>query len=143
MKAFFSRHPLLLYLGAFIFAAYVLLDVLTRPGSPVEVLSGTASSAVVVAGEDMQVKFIVNRNEICPNTISSFWEDSDGDPTPIRLPMRSRTIPQIGKHLTVIVPLSAPMQLGRMCYRSHVVHRCPGGEATVVSPPVCVMVVAK
>lgn len=141
MQRMFNRHPWLWRVVLGLLILYAAIGILDRRSAPVEVLSAEISPLVAHAGEPVRVRFRVDRNRICPTTIISYWEQGNDDPTPIRLPVRSRTIPQLGRNLTVDVPdLTAPMQLGQQCYRSRVIHHCNPDEM-VVSPPVCLTVV--
>lgn len=141
VKTTIRRRPWLAY-SVFVLLGLILIkNYWQHRTPPVEVISGEAMTTTAHPGEPVQFKFVVNRNEICPNTIYGEWVDSDNDPTPIKLPVRSRVVPQIGKNLSAYLTLDAPVQLGRMCYRSHVIHHCPSGEALVVSPPICIQVV--
>jgi hypothetical protein len=132
-------YPFLFWVLMALLGYYVFFS---HPLPPVEILSAEVSPQIVQAGAPVQVKFVLNRNQICPNSIISYWESEENDPTPIKLAPRTRTIPQIGKNLTVFVPdLRAPFELGRQCYRSNVVHRCPSGDVVVSTPQVCIQVV--
>ena len=137
----FRKYPWLLNLVLLLLAGYVIQGIYSRDGAPVKVLSASVSPTVVPAGGDVQIKYVVNRYQICPNTISSRWENEANDPTPIILPVRSRVVPQTGENLPVFLNLQAPTQLGKQCYRSEVVHHCPTGTFVVKAPQVCILVV--
>ena len=141
MHAAFRKYPWLINLIVLLLTMYVITSLFFNgPSAPVEVVSAEISPPVARMGEPVQIKFVVNRTQICENTIYSYWESETNDPTPITLPMRTRTVPKIGKNLPVYLTLAAPMQVGQQCYRSRIVHHCPGGDRTTDTPPLCVQV---
>lgn len=141
VHAAFRKYPWLINLILILLTTYVITSLFfSGPSAPVEVISGEISPLVVKMGDPLQVKFIVNRSQICENTIYSYWENEVNDPTPITLPMRTRTIDKTGKNLPVYLTLAAPMQVGQQCYQSRIVHHCPGGDRTTDTPTLCVQV---
>ena len=140
VHAAFRKYPWLINLVLLLLTIYVIVGIMTRPRAPVEVLSGEISPAIVKGGDPVHIKYVVNRNQICQNTILARWESEHHDPTPITLPMRTNIIPKMGQNLPVFLTLAAPMETGRQCYISDVTHRCTNGNYIVSTPELCVMV---
>lgn len=135
----FRRYPWLINLVLLILALYVLDSIVSRSDAPVKVISAEAMQRTVPAGGELQIKFVVNRSEICENSILSYWTDATGREI-MRLPVRSRTIPKIGQNLPVFVTVPVPNAPGQACYQSTVIHRCDSGSVPVSTPPVCVLI---
>lgn len=139
VHSIFVKHPWLLAAVLLVLASYIWESILAQSRAPVEVVSAEAMQPSVPAGGMLQIKFVVNRREICENSIVSYWTDTKGVEV-MRLPPRSRTVPKIGDNLPVFVTVPVPETTGQMCYRSSVIHRCGGGDAVVSTPPVCILV---
>ena len=135
----FRRYPWLIYVVLALLAFYVFESILSRSDAPVKVLSAEPMQRTVPAGGELQIKLIVDRNEICENSIMSYWTDTNGREI-MRLPLRSRTIPKVGRNLPVFVTVPVPNVPGQACYQSTVMHRCDGGSVPVSTPPVCVLI---
>ena len=135
----FRRYPWLINLVLLILALYVLDSILSRSDAPVKVISAEPMQRTVPAGGELQIKLVVNRYEICENSIMSYWTDSTGKEV-MRLPVRSRTISRVGERLQVFMTVQVPPITGYMCYQSTVIHRCQGGSVPVSTPPVCILV---
>lgn len=139
VRALFRRHPWLINLVLGILLLYVLDSIFSQSTAPVVVRSAEAMSRTAPAGGEVQIKFVVDRREICENSIMSYWTDSRGVEV-MRLAVRSRTVPKTGNNLPVFITVAVPVVTGQMCYRSTVIHRCNGGDYPVSTPPVCIQV---
>lgn len=137
--AVFRRAPWLRYFMLSSVTLMLGLNFILAPGVPVKVLRADIWPHVVAAGARVDVTYRINRTQVCPNSIESWWATEDGDKR-YSLPIRSRTEPKLGKNIPVYLRLAAPEFLGEMCYRSIIRYQCTDGNYTVKTPPLCVFV---
>ena len=111
-------------------------------GAPARIVSASMAESVAQPGQALSIKYIVDRKQSCPNTIESYWvHAADMDAPIVRMPPRSRQLAAIGENLSVYATAIAPRMFGELCYISRIHYQCGSGSHTVVTPPLCLVVV--
>lgn len=139
VKAVFRRHPWLLYAVLLILAAYVFLDMIARPGAPMEVLQAVAEKSIVPLGEPVRAAYYFDRRRNCPGTVEGVWTDADGKEL-AKMLAKPTTSTALGKHW-ISVALPPVPGTGPRCYNSTIRYFCGDDSYVVESPMVCVAVV--